>query len=334
WPAVVACIGHWFHKSSRGVIFGLWNSHTSIGNILGAIIAGAFVEYNWGLSFIVPGVIMAVAGFLVFLFLTPYPEDVGISQSSIHDPVDPRNTQDFTESEDVGSSGVSSMTESRENNSYRRRIIDDVSEEESPLLGNDRPINALRAQKNAISFWDALQIPGVVEFSICLFFAKFVSYTFLYWLPRIIMSLTHESSSHSAYLSVPFDLGGIIGGVLAGYVVDRTGASAITCVIMLSLAIPSLYIYLIFGASSFMMNILLQIIAGTFVNGPYALITTAVSAELGTKVKSSNALATVTAIIDGTGSLGAAVGPFFAGLVSSSNGWSNVFFMVMIADGI
>ena len=82
------------------------------------------------------------------------------------------------------------------------------------------------------------------------------------------------------------------------------------------------------------MNILLQIVAGTFVNGPYALITTAVSAELGTKVKSSNALATVTAIIDGTGSLGAAVGPFIAGLVSSNNGWTNVFFMVMIADGI
>lgn len=40
-------------------------------------------------------------------------------------------------------------------------------------------------------------------------------------------------------MSVPFDLGGIIGGILAGYVVDRTGASAITCVIMLLLAIPS-----------------------------------------------------------------------------------------------
>ena len=46
---------------------------------------------------------------------------------------------------------------------------------------------------------------------------------------------------------------------------------------------------------------------GFFVNGPYALITTAVSADLGThKTLSDNAkaLATVTAIIDGTGSLG------------------------------
>ena len=78
----------------------------------------------------------------------------------------------------------------------------------------------------------------------------------------------------------------------------------------------------------------LQVVAGTFVNGPYALITTAVSAELGTKVKSSQALATVTAIIDGTGSLGAAVGPFFAGLFSGNGSWSNVFFMVMLSDAL
>lgn len=57
------------------------------------------------------------------------------------------------------------------------------------------------------------------------------------------------------------------------------------------------------------------------------------SAELGTKVKSSQALATVTAIIDGTGSLGAAIGPFIAGLVANT-GWKNVFFMVMISDAL
>ena len=47
--------------------------------------------------------------------------------------------------------------------------------------------------------------------------------------------------------------------------------------------------------------------SGLLVNGPYALITTSVSAELGTHrslVSSARALATVTAIIDGTGSIG------------------------------
>lgn len=103
---------------------------------------------------------------------------------------------------------------------------------------------------------------------------------------------------------------------------------------MLLLAAPLLMIYQLFGAASFTLNIVLLFIVGIFVNGPYALITTSVSAELGTHScleGNAKALATVTAIIDGTGSIGAALGPFMAGVVSSY-GWQNVFDMLIISD--
>lgn len=49
----------------------------------------------------------------------------------------------------------------------------------------------------------------------------------------------------------------------------------------------------------------LLIITGCLVNGPYSLITTAVSADLGQSLQGdAKALATVSAIIDGTGSIG------------------------------
>ena len=44
---------------------------------------------------------------------------------------------------------------------------------------------------------------------------------------------------------------------------------------------------------------------------------------------SSKALATVTSIIDGTGSVGAAIGPFLAGAI---HGLDNIFYMLMAAD--
>lgn len=132
---------------------------------------------------------------------------------------------------------------------------------------------------------------------------------------------------------------------------------------MLVVAIPMLFVYQTFGTISLTSNILLLMIVGLLVNGPYALITTAVSTELGTHQSlrgSARALATVTAIIDGTGSIGksdhspylvtkflyqwngeaqnelivfsgAAVGPLIAGSVSDY-GWENVFLMLMIAD--
>jgi len=53
--------------------------------------------------------------------------------------------------------------------------------------------------------------------------------------------------------------------------------------------------------------VVLLLVAGAMVNGPYSLITTAVSADLGTHPclhGNAKALATVSAIIDGTGSIG------------------------------
>lgn len=46
----------------------------------------------------------------------------------------------------------------------------------------------------------------------------------------------------------------------------------------------------------------------------------------------SKAVATVTAIIDGTGSFGAAVGPMLAGIISTGGSWNNVIFMVAISE--
>ena len=47
---------------------------------------------------------------------------------------------------------------------------------------------------------------------------------------------------------------------------------------------------------------------------------------------SQKALATVTAIIDGTGSIGAAIGPLLAGPLSGNNRWERVFYMLMASD--
>ena len=80
WPGVVTVIGRWFGKAKRGLIFGIWNSHTSIGNILGTLIAAHYVESDWSMSFIVPGLIMGIFGFILFLFLVDSPEIVGCQE--------------------------------------------------------------------------------------------------------------------------------------------------------------------------------------------------------------------------------------------------------------
>ncbi|XP_043271416.1 glucose-6-phosphate exchanger SLC37A2 isoform X2 [Venturia canescens] len=326
WPGVVTVVGNWFGKGKRGLIFGVWNSHTSLGNILGTLIAAEFVESDWSLSFIVPGVVMGLCGFLIFLTLAPHPLDAGCAPPG---PLKYRKLE-ATNSSDEGSGGDDPETGPVGSE-------DDVTSgrsETSPMLSVNRHLHSSSGER-AIGFIGAIKIPGVLEYSLSLFFAKLVSYTFLYWLPLYISASTTYGARLSADVSTLFDVGGIAGAIAAGILSDWSGMSATTCAVMLVATVPTLFLYDAVGSSSLTLNVILLLISGVLINGPYALITTVVSAELGTHPSlgdDSKALATVTAIIDGTGSIGAAVGPLLAGLVSRWRDWHSVFYMLMAAN--
>ncbi|XP_063292905.1 glucose-6-phosphate exchanger SLC37A2-like isoform X2 [Pelobates fuscus] len=313
WPTVVACMGNWFGKGKRGFIMGIWNSHTALGNILGSLIAGAFVSTSWGLSFIVPGIIIGAMGVICFFFLIEYPEDVGCT---------PPESSEESSTDDVGDIQVTSTSTEA---IFKNEPLDNVDDPENHPIGE---------HPQAISFLGALRIPGVVEFSLCLLFAKLVSYTFLYWLPLYIANVADFDPEKAGDMSTLFDAGGIVGGILAGAISDLTGASAMTCVIILVLTAPMLFIYNEFGKTDVTVTIVMLLICGMLVNGPYSLISTAVSADLGTHKSlhgNAKALSTVTAIIDGSGSIGAALGPTLASVLSTRS-WNSVFYMLIVSD--
>ncbi|XP_046449069.1 glucose-6-phosphate exchanger SLC37A2-like [Daphnia pulex] len=324
WPGCVAVVGNWFGKSKRGLIMGIWRSHHSIGNIVGSLIAGAFVEDSWGLSFAVPSAIIFGLGLLLYFFLVPDPRAVGC-------PV-PEHGSDMSKESPLGDSNLS-KDENHRNNGVDLTMVNFELRERFEQTQEIKP----DGKEEAISFWRAVKIPGVVEYSFSLFFTKCINYTFLYWLPRYLKDSSDTmGSQQAADLSTLFDIGGIFGGILAGLLSDLTGMSAFTCAGYFILTIPSLFIYRAFGSMSGGFNMSLLFLVGFLANGPYALITTAVCADLGTHPKlkgSTRALATVTAIIDGTGSIGAAVGPLLVGPLSTL-GWDYVFYVLMIASAM
>ena len=104
WPGVVTVVGRWSGKAKRGLIFGIWNSHTSIGNMLGTYIAAHYVDRDWSLSFIYPGLIMGIVGFIIFMFLIDSPDLVGMQQEVSEAPTNNRrvdNGSDESEVDDV-----------------------------------------------------------------------------------------------------------------------------------------------------------------------------------------------------------------------------------------
>ncbi|CAG5866023.1 unnamed protein product [Menidia menidia] len=328
WPSVVTCIGNWFGKGRRGLIMGLWNSHTSVGNILGSLIAGYWVSSNWGLSFIVPGLIIAAMGLVCFLFLIEHPNDLKATFA-----------QNRSQSNSVPAKswrGANGHAEAQYKDNRKQSYDTELLLPRDGVRVPVQPVVVVKseAEPSAISFMGALRIPGVIEFSLCLLFAKLVSYTFLFWLPLYITKAAHLDAKKAGDLSTLFDVGGIVGGVLAGVISDKVGKRASTCAVMLLLAAPTLYGFSMISELGLRPTVGMLLVCGGLVNGPYALITTAVSADLGTHKSlrgNARALSTVTAIIDGTGSVGAALGPLLAGLLSAG-GWDQVFYMLMTAD--
>ncbi|MCE0480687.1 hypothetical protein HAX54_037723 [Datura stramonium] len=156
WPSVVAVVGNWFGKKKRGLIMGIWNAHTSVGNITGSLVSSILLKYGWGWSMVAPGILITFSGIIVFLLLPVHPESVGGNKDE----------------DEVLSPG---------------KEDEQVNE---PLLRSDRE------EESAVGFIQAWRIPGVAPFALCLFFAKLVAYTFLYWLPYYI--------SHTGMLTVRY----------------------------------------------------------------------------------------------------------------------------------
>ncbi|XP_010488834.1 PREDICTED: putative glycerol-3-phosphate transporter 5 [Camelina sativa] len=308
WPCVVSVAGNWCGKEKRGLIMGVWNSHTSVGNILGSVIASSVLDLGWGWSFVLPGGLVIVSGVFVFMFLVVSPHDLGFEE--------PGKQMEIEMS--LGENVEGSLSKHEAEDAVLLETVVDES-----LF--------------AIGFLEAWRLPGVAPYAFCLFFSKLVAYTFLYWLPYYLrhtavagVNLSHKTAG---ILSTVFDVGGVLGGISAGFISDKINARAVTSITFLALSIPALIMYRIYGSVSMFINIALMFISGLLVNGPYALITTAVAADLGTQdsIKGNGrALATVTAIIDGTGSVGAALGPLLAGFISS-RGWNSVFFMLIVS---
>ena len=317
-PAVVSLMTHWFGKHRRGLIMGAWNANIAVGSIIGTVIASfwanpttACPDPPWGLSFVVPAMVTTVAAMIVFLFLIPDPCDIGLSPPIHHLANEEREKEEEEEEEEE----TKSISDENAQANTKALLLVPVTK--------SKPVGFLRA----------LKIPGVVEYALAFFFNKLVTYTFLFWLPFYVTNTHRQISNRDAdWLSTLFDVGGIFGTIVIGVVSDIMHARAIACVLSLLLAVPALWITRFLGGESLPGFMVLLFVCGAFINGSYGIITTAVASDLGTHRslrENQNAKATVSAIIDGTGSLGAALGPLLIGWLTDDWGWNAAFYLLM-----
>ncbi|XP_063073592.1 sugar phosphate exchanger 3 [Engraulis encrasicolus] len=315
WPCVVAVMGNWFGHSGSGFIFGLWSACASVGNILGAFLASSVLKYGYEYAFLLTSSVQFAGGVVVFFGLLTSPKEVGLSLDA-----------------DTG------LHEVGDTDSQRPLMSDeegDEEEEEEREKGGVEGEGQAEPPPPAIGFLQAFCLPGVIPYSLAYACLKMVNYSFFFWLPFYLSNNFNWKEVEADRLSVWYDVGGIIGGTLQGLLSDVLGKRSPVIALSLLMAMGALVGYS-HSPDDQVVNGALLATTGFFIGGLSNMISSAISADLGRQDAlqgQQEALATVTGIVDGTGSIGAAAGQYLVSLIESKWNWMVVFYFFVVMTG-
>lgn len=186
---------------------------------------------------------------------------------------------------------------------------------------------------------------------------------------------TFPTTASAGKASIAFDIGGVIGGILAGHLKDRysrvlspsltehhpliidsdaalppvaTASSLLPAAnssgrggglisfIFLILTIPALIVYAFIG-NQIIPNICVLIIIGALLSGPYSLITSSVSVELGQHESlrgNQRAVAMISGILDASGSAGSVLQAMLVPAFGKWFGWRSVFWLLTACTAV
>lgn len=306
WPTAVAIMGNWFGEN-KGLIFGIWSSCASVGNVIGSLLCSAVVNYGYEYGFLVPAAMLFSGGIIVGASIINHPNEIGYKH--YYDPLHEPETE--------------------------RLLHEEAEENHGEIVINDtQPSDASVTDAQPIGFFKALFIPGVIPYSLAYAALKLVNYSFFFWLPVYLYDNYNWSNELADEISSYYDFGGIVGGIILGVITDFMWARSPATVTSLLISIPMLYLYA-HSPNNQNLNSFLMWLAGFFIGGPANVISATVMADLGAHqdiAGNKDAFAVVTGIVDGTGSFGAAIGQSIVPLIHENMNWEWTFYFFMLLD--
>ncbi len=171
-----------------------------------------------------------------------------------------------------------------------------------------------------------LRKPSLWMVSTSYFFLELCRYALMFWLPLYMVNQLKYTLQASGYLSSLYELIGIAGAVLAGYISDRfcqSRRAPVSAVMLCGCAAvfmmePELIRFGHIGAAVAIS------LAGIFSFGPDTLLSGAGAQDIG----EPKAAATASGLVDGIGHLGAIFSPYVVIYVSQRYGWNDLFFVL------
>jgi sugar phosphate permease len=165
--------------------------------------------------------------------------------------------------------------------------------------------------------------PSLWTISISYFFLELCRYALMFWLPFYLVNRLRYDLQTAGYLSSLYELVGILGAVMAGYVSDhfmQSRRAPVSVIMLFGLGFvmvlhPFLARYGLVGTAVAIS------LAGVLSYGPDTLLSGAAAQDIG----EAKAAASASGLVDGIGHLGALFSPYLVVYVSGRYGWDYLF---------
>jgi sugar phosphate permease len=171
----------------------------------------------------------------------------------------------------------------------------------------------------------ALRSPVLYAYGVSYFAIKLIRYSLLFWLPYYLSDALAYAPDRAGYLSLAFEVGGILGVVGIGLLTDRMRhlsrpALASATLVLLAFALVAYAQVATWGVVA---NALGLAAIGFCLFGPDSLVSGAAAQDAG----GPDAAATATGLVNGVGSVGAVLQGALNAWVSRAFGWGAVFYV-------
>jgi sugar phosphate permease len=208
-----------------------------------------------------------------------------------------------------------------------------ASQPEAPANAAASPIEAAKLDEAALAEQAArrterarvLKSPTIWCYGASYFGMKLIRYSLLFSLPFYLVTALQYSKVQAGYMSISFEVGGVLGTILMGALSDRyrgLSRSAMSAIWLVLLG-GAIFLYARLGGYGMVTNFAVMALVGALLFGPDTLISGAAAQDAGGKY----AAATAAGIVNGIGSLGGVFQELVTKGVSEKYGWEKLFYV-------
>ena len=321
-PPCSRIICHWYAAKERGTYWSFWNTSHQIGLSLVLVLGGYLGEhFGWRWVFYVPAAIAALTSLFLLERLRDTPASLGLPEPEVYTGEHPFKMPNSA------SSGAPSAPAEGEQTSTPAAASEGAEAEQGAAEG-EAPAQTKQSWGEFWTFLCQHVFNNPYIWAICLanFFIYILRYGFVTWGPSYLKDQGIPLTNAGVTMAC-FELAGIAGSLLAGWLTDRffKGRRAPVCVAYMAASFLGILLFWkIPQNSSPWLYTAVLVMVGFFIYGPQLLV-----AVMATDLATKKAAATAVGMTGLFGYLSSIVSGWGLGHVLDNHGWDYAFMMLL-----